>query len=652
MDEQEPLFSEFPPVSTEAWHDRIREDLSEDGLDELSWEPLEGLRLAPFYRADDLDDLAHTPADLNVEPGWQLRQDVTATSLDDAARQLHDALDGGAESIGLTSRLDDDGSLRDVPVQSSDDMRRLLDGAALGDAAWHLGGPAALPLLALIAGEAERRNLEPTALRGTLSFDPPAALARTGTADPGAAYDELAALLDSNEVPSKFRLLAVDLTPYHDAGASPDLELALACAAMSEHAARLTDAGCTAESVFVNLHVTASVGRGYFLEIAALRALRLLYRHVAGAFLNDDDPPPLCVQALTSRRDQTLYAPPTNMLRHTTEASAAVIGGADVVRVRPHDDAATGTATGFARRMARNTQHVLREEAHLGRTADPAGGAYYVEVLTDRLARRAWAQFQEIEERGGLLEALRSGYVQERIAEARERTAEAVEAGRAPFVGTTLHPNSDEKRLHDEQVDSGGASLRTTGASYDASAPLASRRRAFREDAALGDLLPPRPTERFVEPLPTGRWSRRWTEPFERLRLQTERHADERGGPPAVLLLLWGDRRMRTARADFARSFFGVAGFVVEEADPFETPDEAARAAAESDAEMVALCSSDEAYANGVSAMRRALPGEDAPLLVVAGPPQDDVGADAFIHRETPLLEALRSFQERLDVAA
>jgi len=358
------------------------------------------------------------------------------------------------------------------------------------------------------------------------------------------------------------------------------------------------------------------VGTRFFLEVARLRAARRLVAQLAEAY-GVDRPPRLQVQAVTAWRATTLYDPHLNLLRSATAgAAAAVIGGADVLAVRPFD-AAQRAPDDTGRRLALNAQHILREEAHLGRTADPAAGSYYAEVLTDRFARRAWTRFQEIESAGGLLAELRSGAVPKRLSDARAERQQALRRRERVRIGTNHYPNLDEERLPDASVEQ--------------------RERSPRDK-------PPRETDAF-----------------ERLRLRTDRHARRRDEErPAAFLLPVGPPKTRSARANFARNALGCAGFRAVENVGFDSADEGARAAAEAvrsgKAQLVACAAPDEHYAALLPTVRQALPRErDVPMLAVACPdalPDHERDAvDALLYRGMDLLATLEALQEELDIA-
>ena len=658
------LFDAFSLVSTEAWEAKIREDLRDkDPESVLVWESLEGVSPRAFYRAEDREGLPHMPGvpltTTAETPAnrWRLRQDVMHPDLDTAHRHLGEALDGGATDIGIELHVTD-GALRGVPIQRQADLADLLQNVNLDETPIHCtGGPAALPLWAMLCNVAEKRGTAPSALSGSTDFDLIAGLAHHQMATADRAFDVAAdtARFASTTTPSA-RLLSVDLRPYHAAGASAVQELALGLGACSELLVQLRERECNPEDVTETLQWIAPVGTSYFIAIAKLRALRLLIPQVLAPFGVDATPSAPFIQAVTSQREETMYGQHVNLLRGTTEAAAAVIGGCDVLTVRPFT-AAAESPDDFALRLARNTQLVLREETHLDHVADPSAGAYYIEALTDSLARKAWSHFQDLEGDGGLLAALRSGRVQARIAAVREKRMNEVTNRDRVLVGTNHYPNLNERRSERDATEpSATPFLRTEHTLVEDDARSLSGLRELMDDGAtLGDVLPALTgdgTPSF-DALPTVRFGA----PFEQLRQRTETWAAEHDGPPRVVLLPMGDPAMRSARANYARNVFGVAGFAVDEHLGFDSADAAVQTADDTEADIVVICSTDDAYSTLVPNLCDALAARNAdPIVVVAGavPNQrealEEAGADAFIHRDMPLLDTLKAFQQRLGI--
>lgn len=323
-----------------------------------------------------------------------------------------------------------------------------------------------------------------------------------------------------------------------------------------------------------------AVGANYFFEIAKLRAARMMWAQAAEAF---NAPGQATIHVRTARLDKSLYDVYTNLLRATTEAMSAAIGGGDTLVVEPF---------GYSPHLAVNVQRVLREESHLDAVADPAAGSYYIEALTDALARSAWKLFQQIEAEGGFSAAMASGFVEKQLETSGSAKRKAVASRRRTLVGVNNYPNVHEKLPQAEA------------------------------------------------PAPLGREEFRLAEPFERIRERTVRHADKMGQYPQVLLLKRGDVRMRMARANFSFNFLGCAGFDIVESEEF----------AGSGADLMVLCSSDAEY---LAIAREVCPAVKVPVIV-AGNPKDQIealqaaGVQGFIHMGSDAVAVLTEWQDRL----
>lgn len=381
---------------------------------------------------------------------------------------------------------------------------------------------------------------------------------------------------------------AVRVDLVHEAGADVIQQLGIALASGVERLTRLFE-DRSVDMAAREIEFVFAVGSTYFFEIAKLRAARLVWAQAVEAFAPED--PNSCRMKLhvrTSKLNKSFCDPYTNVLRATTEAMSAALGGCETLTVLPF---------GFDNHLALGVQRVLAEEAHLNAVADPAGGSYYIEALTAALAREAWKLFQRIEAGGGYSQALSAGWLAEEIAKTRAAREKAVSSRRRALVGVNNYPDLNSKAMPSEANQETGAS-----------------------------------------PFPQFRLA----EPFEKIRERTARHASETGHAPKVLLLKRGDVKMRTARANFALNFFGCAGFEISESEVYVG----------TDADLVVLCSSDEEYlpfaqevcsAARVPVIVAGNPKEQIDALKA-------VGVQGFVHVGSDAVETLTDWQNRLGV--
>ena len=372
----------------------------------------------------------------------------------------------------------------------------------------------------------------------------------------------------------------------HEAGAHAIQELGYAIAAGVELLA-VRSASQTVDATARDIEFVMAVGPSYFMEIAKLRAARLLWAQAIAAFgSNAAQSCAMRLHVRTPRRNKSLCDRYTNLLRATTEALSAVIGGCDQLTVEPF---------GFDEHLALNIQRILREEAHIDTVADPAGGSYYIEALTDSIARAAWKLFQQVESEGGYAKALASGSIGKALAAPRAARAKAMSSRRRVLVGVNNYPDLTEKISETE--------------------------------------APPQPG-----PLPQCRIA----EPFENIRQRTIEHALSTGRYPKALLLMRGDAKMKGARSNFCLNFFGCAAFDIMQSEEYEG----------TDADLIILCSSDPEY---LALAQEVCSKVKVPVLV-AGNPKDQIaalqaaGVQGFIHVFSDAVETLTEWQNRLGI--
>ena len=573
-----PLADGFPAPDRAAWLALVDKVLKGAPFDRLTARTGDGIALGPLDTAED----APAPAPplwgpRDVARPWEVRTVVAAADPAEAGRQALDDLRNGAASVLL--RLDPAGA-DGIAAGSADDLRRALEGVHTDlapvalDAGWL--GPQAAGWLSEAAGRGPAAPL-------AFHMDPLGAFARDG-ASPGALAAHMAAageaaarLLDTH--PQATAWLA-DGRAVHEAGGTEAQELAAMAAAALAYLRAGEAAGMTREAALRAVVLGVSVDGRFLLSVAKLRAARLLWGRMAAACGVDA---PARIEARSSARMLSRLDAWTNLVRLTAAGFAGAVGGADAVVLAPFTEP-LGPPTDFARRQARNTQLVLQEEAHLGRVADPAAGAWSLERVADDLARRAWAGMQAIEREGGLAAALRAGRLQEEVAAARAALERDVAVRRAGLVGVSEFPS-----LVEASVEVGPAP-----------APVAPRvdvRRPGADDRAAAALAP-----------------MRLSAPFERLRAR----ASAAGRRPRVFLAELGPVSEHAARAGFARNLLAAGGMVAEGGPPdafdlAETP-------------LAVLVGSDELYASEGTAALRALRERGARAVWVAGP--ELAGAD------------------------
>jgi methylmalonyl-CoA mutase len=624
QDKKLTLLNDFPAVSTEQWESVIKTDLKGADYDKkLLWRSDEKITVRPYYREEDL---AALKTQLNPIPGqfpflrggkadnrWTISQGVDCTSLTEANEAAKYALAHGAEAVNFRSAHCADKVAGPLP-QTVEETATLLAGieAPVHFKAQDLAGT----VLAQVTAAVEAGKIK--APKGSVDFDPLNDLLLTGSSSKDAA-GLFAAAADAVKASAKlggFRTLAVRGGQITEAGGTVVEELAAILAAGAEYFAQLTDKGLSADAIAAAIQLDVAVSANYFFEIAKLRALRLLWAQVVGAFQPaKQESGNAFIAATTSQWDTTVYDQHINLLRGTTKSMSAVLGGADVVETLPFD-ADVHASDDFSRRLARNTQIILKKESYFDRVVDPGAGSYYLETLTDMIARESWKLFQQIQEKGGYLKALESGFLQEQVKASRAAKDKAVSSRRRSILGTNQFPNGAEKIA--EQLK----------------APATVAVKAAAGKAVLS-----------VTPLTPYRGA----EGYENLRLTTEKAAKN----PRFLLLEYGDLKMRKARVGFSLNFIACGGFDVVTKFSENNADAAAKVVAEAGADVVVLCSSDEEYLPMAKPLIEKLGGK-VPVIVAGSPESTEQlkadGVADFINVRSNALEVLSTWQKRLGV--
>jgi methylmalonyl-CoA mutase len=499
------------------------------------------------------------------------------------------------------------------------------------------GVAAAAALIALW----RRRGVKPHEAQGALNIDP--------TGAPGPWLGAFVSHIDRHY--PNVTALAVDLRPYHAAGASEAQEIAIALSTGAAALRLLEQTGLPLERALRQIRFIVATDSDFFLSMAKLRAARLAWSRLVDACGVDPAAGAMRIWAETAWQDMAKRDPNVNMLRGTAACFAAALAGADAISVRPYDEAVTVPGP-FARRIARNTQLILAEEAGLGRVEDPAGGSWFIESTTEKLAEAGWAAFQQIEADGGIAAALAAGRVSASVDAVNERRAARLATRAEPLTGVSIFPDLSEPMVSRADLDwaaiaeearsravqtgeikaklaalAGRADLEAMVAALEAGASFEAI------EAALGHTaIPGRPK------------AVRLAEPFEALRDA----CDALPRRPKVFLANWGRPRDYLDAATFARNLFAVGGIEAAGDQGFTETDALIAAARESGARLIVLCTSAEKRAAEGAALLSALKTLSPLRLYVVAPPHDKAEADEALAEGVDVIGLLRQALQRL----
>lgn len=419
-------FSEFPPIATEEWEALIQQDLKGKNYKEvLRWDSGEGVQALPFYRKEHLEKLNHLPNPVCKTAAWEITETIEADDTKTANRYGLNALEQGASDLLFNLPAD--------AVSSRNDLEQLLENIRIENIQLGFGANLSNPKISGWLREiCKSKNLDIDSLNVAFLYDPFAYSVLTGKLE---AKTSIQNKLD--EFGDFFNNCAVNSSVFANSGATIVQQLAFALAAGNEYL------GMNKE-LAQSIHFNFSTGPSYFPEIAKFRAFKLLWKQVLQEYGMEDTPVTLHAETALWNKSQTDAH--NNMLRTTTEAMSAALGGCDAITVHRYDKH-FAKESGFASRIARNTQLLLQEEAYLDKVADPGAGSYYIEVLTNTMAEESWKLFREIEDKGGFVECLKSGFIQSEIKTSRKDKINAYREKKEVLVGVNKYQPGEIKDL-------------------------------------------------------------------------------------------------------------------------------------------------------------------------------------------------------------
>ena len=599
---KEKLFSEFQAPTKQEWLDKIGVDLKgADFQKRLVWKTPEGFSVQPFYQRDDVEKLStpySMPGEFPFVRGnkkndntWYIRQEIEAGDAKAANAKALDVLNKGIDSLSFTIPGD---------CVSAEFVETLLKDIYCDcvELNFNTCKRHSVELAEILVAYFEKKGYDKEKVVGSIDWDPMDKILQ------GKPVDHIMEVMNTYAVPlvntlkdyPNFRCITVNAVNLSNKGAYCMQELGYALAWGNEYMQQLTDAGVDATLAAKKIKFNMGISENYFMEIAKFRAGRMLWAEIVKQY----NPQCNCacqmiVNAITTEYNMTIFDAHVNLLRSQTETMSAALAGVHSIVVTPFD-AAYEKPDDFSERIARNQQLLLKEECHFNTVVDPSAGSYYIETLTESLAKEAWKEFLAVEEKGGFLEAIKSGAVQEDI-DATNAKRHTLAAQRREFIlGTNQFPNFNEK-------SEGKRPLNNTRLAAD----------------------------------------------FENLRLATEGAAKQ----PVAFMLTIGSLVWRQARAQFSCNFLASAGYKVIDNLGFPTVEEGIEAAMKANADIVVLCSSDEEYAEYAIPAFKAL--NNRAMFVVAGAPEcmEDLkkeGIENFIHVKVNQLETLKEFNAKLGI--
>jgi methylmalonyl-CoA mutase len=616
--EHKGLLKEFPKHSYEDWRKAAEALLKGAPFEKkLITKTYEGITLQPIYRKEDIENLEFVKSMPGagtfvrsssvsgpLGKGWLVSQEINEKNPKEFNKTILSVLERGQNEINIpncnfTSKKDFETAFKGVVLDavslymqtSSKDYKKVYN--------------------------AFKEHSSNNNINACISFDPFGYLLRSKEEDISLeqAFNDLAEA--TKESSKGIQTLLVTGDAYINGGGSSTQELGYVIATLVEYIREMTNRGVDINSIASKVRVSLTLGTNFFMEIAKIRAARILVSNVFKSYGCSENDINIHIHGRTGMWEHTLLDPYVNILRATTKAFSAVVGGCDSIHVSPFDEE-IGNPNEFSNRVARNIQIILSEECNLRDVIDPAGGSWYIEWLTDQVASKSWEIFQSVEKEGGMLKALKVGIPQSSILETANSKRSSLNKRRDVLVGTNMFSNPSEKLL--------AKGVNRAKQNLDG--------KVFK---AIEQKL--------------------WAEDFEVLRLAANSYEEKNGTKPTILQANIGPSRTYRARADWTTGFFEVGGFYVLNNKDYNNSEDVVSEVKGNKHGIVVITSTDDNYAEHVENISKGIKevNKDA-YIIVAGAPGDsenawrEAGVDDFVNVKVNNYEMLKTLFTKIGV--
>jgi methylmalonyl-CoA mutase len=628
---------EFSSPPKKDWMLVAEQSLKGKPVEKISSLNYEGVNVQPIYSKEDIETLSQI---INSTPGsfpfvrgknfdgyktksWEISQPIIAKDSAEFNAKLKDYLSRGQTSVTCISN-DYDNTITNFFPKNSTEFSKAFDGIDLKNVPINFFvGQNASKYLEIIDNYIENHNLSWSDIQGGLDFDPIADLVTKGNCNYPleSAFNDLKKHL-RKMANSSFCPVSVSGLPYREGGADAVQELAFILATSVHYLRNLLN-DFDIDYLVKKIRLVLSTGSDFFVEIAKIRAVRMLWAKIIKEFGGNLESQKANIYIKSLEMNKSSLDIYVNMLRNTTEALSSIIGGCDTLELLNFDSTVKNKKSEdlkdiiFSERVTRNTQLVLAEECLLKEVTDPAGGSYYIEYLTNEIAQKSWLLFQEIEKQGGIFESLKLGFPQNEVARTKALRIKNLATRKDVVLGANKYPNLSESQQITESPE-----------------PKSTAHNS-----------------QLITPIPKFRAS----EVFETLRMKAIEFQKKTGKTPKVYICAMGPLSKHKARVDFTTDFLHVGGIETEYNGGFSGYEDAAKAFLESGLNVVVFCSSDEIYTEFVPQLSRLIKkAKPFTKIILAGYPADKIeeyknaGVDEFIHIKADIVKILQDIYNDL----
>ncbi|SFC42241.1 heterodimeric methylmalonyl-CoA mutase small subunit [Bacillus sp. OV322] len=615
----------FPEASFQKWKEAIEESLKGKSIDRLQTLTSEEIALQPLYTAEnstreEWPGLYPYTRGISAtgyrEQEWLVCQPVSGTNRGEANRRIQEALKRGQNAISFSA---------DMLPGSIEEASELFNNLLLAEIPVFLDVSGKQnQFFSLLYEYCKQSSIDEAGISGVMAEDLIAEWVVNGKIP---EYPELyferwfSAIKETQERFPDVKTILIKTPVFHNGGANAVQELALALSTAVKYLEEGQKQGLSLFEITSKMVFSFSLDSNYFMGIAKLRAARRLWALLSEAYGAPGDWFKMHIHAVTSEVTETLYDRYVNVLRTAGQAFSAAIGGIQYLQVHPYDHV-QGNSGESAERIARNIQNILKEESHITSAADPAGGSWYVEQLTDELSDKAWRKFLQIEQSGGILQGLLTGRIQGEIRDVYEKKRLQVELRKDSLIGTNVYPDPGDFALNPGRID---ISYLETDSAFVAIEPI----KAVRLSAG-----------------------------FEQLRLRSGKHRQKTGHAPLMGIICLKDQKNHKPRHDFIAALAASGGIEISASAGLHSAEEAASFVKDTNLPVYCLCGSDESYQElGLQLLQEIKREYPEKRMYVAGLQTGDAfealaaaGADDYLYKGTNAAAILTQLLKELGV--
>jgi len=641
MNIQEELnFNEFQFPSFEEWKQEAIKSLNGDDYEKrLFTNTIENIILKPIYNLNDLENnilynfqypgiapynRGNNPLGYKANP-WYIAQAIPYPDIKQFNTALRNDLVNGQNAINIKVRGNSNHHRQikyGIELNNIDDFTNAFENIDLSNYPIYFSSEDFFyDLSKLFLEYLKFSNIDLAKVYGNLGADIYGKLLSSGNLQFPIQkyYGQIAEIIKQyRDLSSDFGVININGALFHNSGANAIQEIAYSFTTALEYLQNLQSFNLNIDEIAQTMRFSFGVGSNFFMEIAKLRAARIIWTKIIREFGGNEQSQKMFIHSQTSLRNKTKFNPWSNIIRNTTECLSAILGNSNSIEVG-FFDFAYGYPSELSRRLARNTQLIFLYESHLIDTIDPVAGSYYLENLTNELCLLVWKEIQKIEASGGFMENIKNGNIQAEIKQTAANQIKDYHTRKLGIIGTNKYPLLNEKTPED-----------------------------YMEFEYNEENQSEQNNELNIEQLKALRFA----EDFEKLRDNANAYKEKNGAYPSITLFNFGELSEYKSRNDFATEYLSIAGFEVKSSPGFQTSSDAMKYLLDTPCNIIVICSTDENYKKFVPEFAQMVK-KFKPLtyIILAGYPKEQIelykqfGVDDFIYRNSDLYETLLRIQ-------